>query len=122
MSEHYIRIGPNGPDDGTTDEPGDVHVHRLWGHARYGMKIGFDLPAPWEDEAATRELKERLDWDSTHRSFNSAAGDEWECDADAINELVREMTDAGYVVTVELGVARKLERQHGIRFLPEHRD
>lgn len=117
----FVRITADGPEDGIVDEPAEVHVKRVWSHGRYGGKIGFDIPAPWDDERASDELKERLNYDTTHRRWNDQA-DEWEADLDALNRLVMAMTDAGYTVTVDLEVAKEFESRLDGVFLPEFRN
>ena len=123
----HIPANAQTADDVTmTDEPADVHIHRVWNHRRYGSKLGIDLAAPpWDggDEDAFDVCKDdfkRLDWDATHRGWNDR-GNEWEADFEVLNWVVEHMSDLGWDVTVHIDVATKFEDED-YRFLPAFRD
>lgn len=114
-----IRIPAGGGDVELINKNAAVHVVRTWAHAKYGYKLGIELPVPWEDADAKEAFKDGLAWEETHRSWNDTA-EEWEADLDALNQVVAVMTDAGYDVTVPVTVASEFQR-HGNSFLPGRR-
>ena len=103
-----------------TEDAAAVNIYRYYGHARYGDKLGIELPAPWDDDGEAKDHFKELDWDLTHRSWNDR-GKEWEADFKQLNAVIEHMNDGGYAVTVALDLAKKFEKA-GFRFLPKLRD